>query len=101
MRQIFLGRLQRLSAASATLVRLLALAERPLPTGALGRLLGLQGEALEDALHDAVGSRLAQLQRNQALIPDPRWRELVLAHTPQPELKRLARALSAAFQDQG
>lgn len=101
MRQIFLGRLQRLSAASATLVRLLALAERPLPTGALGRLLGLQGDALEDALHDAVGSRLAQLQRHQALIPDPRWRELVLAHTPHSELKRLARALSAAFQDQG
>ncbi len=101
MRQIFLGRLQRLTPASATLVRLLALAERPLPTGALGRLLGLQDEALEDALHGAVGSRLAQLQRGHAMIPDPRWRELVLAHTPQPELKRLSRALSAAFQEQG
>ncbi|MBK8574112.1 MAG: hypothetical protein IPN91_16165 [Holophagaceae bacterium] len=48
-----------------------------------------------------MGSGLAQLQRGHALIPDPRWRELVLAHTPQPELKRLARALSAAFQAQG
>jgi len=101
MRQIFLGRLQRLTPASATLVRLLALAERPLPTSALGRLLGLQDDALEDALNGAVGSRLAQVQRSQALIPDPRWRELVLVHTPQPELKRLARALSAAFQEQG
>jgi len=101
MRQIFLGRLQRLTAASATLVRLLALAERPLPSSALGRLLGLQDEALEDALNGAVGSRLAQLQRGHALIPDPRWRELVLTHTPQPELKRLARALSSAFQEQG
>ncbi|MBK9797922.1 MAG: hypothetical protein IPP58_15850 [Holophagaceae bacterium] len=101
MRQIFLGRLQRLPAASATLVRLLALAERPLPAEALGRLLGLQGDGLEDALQGAVGSRLAQLQRGQAILPDPRWRELVLTRTPQAELKRLARALSAAFQDQG
>ncbi len=101
MRQIFLGRLQRLTAASATLVRLLALAERPLPTVALGRLLGLQDDALEDALQGAVGSRLAQLQLGHALIPDPRWRELVLARIPQAELKRLARALSAAFLEQG
>jgi tetratricopeptide (TPR) repeat protein len=101
MRQIFLGRLQRLTPASATLVRLLALAERPVPNGALGRLLGLDSDAMEDALHGAIGSQLAQSLRGQALIPDARWRELVLTHTPQPELKRLARALSAAFQEQG
>ena len=101
MRQIFLGRLQRLTPASATLVRLLALAERPLPSGALGRLLGLQGDPLEDALQGATASRLVQVQRSQATIPDPRWRELVLTHTPQPELKRLARALVAALHEQG
>ncbi|MBP1772629.1 MAG: putative LuxR family transcriptional regulator [Holophagaceae bacterium] len=101
MRQIFLGRLQRLTAASAAVVRLLALAERPLPAAALGRVLGLQGDALEDALHLAEGSRLVQFQRGLARIPEPRWRELVLAHTPQPELKRLARALVSAFQEQG
>lgn len=101
MRQIFLGRLQRLPPASATLVRLLALADRPLPTGSLGRLLGLTGDPLEDALQGAVGSRLVQLRRHEAAIPDPRWRELVLAHTPQPELKRLARALLATIQEQG
>lgn len=101
MRQIFLGRLQRLQPASATLVRLLALADRPLPTGALGRLLGLAGDPLDDALQGAVGSRLVQLRRNDAAIPDPRWRQLVLAHTPQPELKRLARALLAHIQEQG
>jgi tetratricopeptide (TPR) repeat protein len=100
MRQIFLGRLQRLPAAAATLIRLLALAERPLPASALGRLLGLEDEALEDALSLAEGSRLAQMRRGQARIPDPRWRELVLAHTPQADLKRLARALVAAFREQ-
>ncbi len=101
MRQIFLGRLQRLTPASATLVRLLALADRALPTSAVGRLLGLQDDALEDALQGAQGSRLVQIQQGQARIPDPRWRELVLTHTPQPELKRLARALVVVLQEQG
>jgi tetratricopeptide (TPR) repeat protein len=101
MRQIFLGRLQRLTPASATLVRLLALADRALPTSAMGRLLGLQDEALEDALQGAQGSRLLRIQLGQAMIPEPRWRELVLTHTPQPELKRLARALVAVLQEQG
>jgi tetratricopeptide (TPR) repeat protein len=101
VQQVFLGRLQRLTPAAATLVRLLALAERPLPDGSLGRLLGLSGEALEDALQGASGSRLIQLQAHQASIPDPRWRELVLSHTPQAELKRLARALLAILQEQG
>lgn len=101
IQRIFLGRLQRLTPAAATLVRLLALAERPMPSNALGRLLGLAGDALEDALQGASGSRLVQLHAHQALIPDPRWRDLVLAHTPQAELKRLARALLAAIQEQG
>ena len=101
LRQIFLGRLQRLTPASATLVRLLALAERPLPTGSMGRLLGLADDPLEDALEGAVGSRLVQLQRGQIQVPDPRWRELVLARTPLPELKRLARALLPVIQEQG
>ena len=101
MRQIFLGRLQRLTPASATLVRLLAVAEQSLPTDSLGRLLGLQGEALEDALQGALGSRLMLVQRGQARIPDPAWRDLVLAHTTPSELKRLARALVAVLQEQG
>ncbi|GLH65698.1 hypothetical protein [Geothrix edaphica] len=101
VQQVFLGRLQRLTPAAATLVRLLALAERPMPSSSLGRLLGLAGDALEDAQQGALGSRLVQLQGGQALLPDPRWRELVLAHTPQAELKRLARALLAVIQEQG
>lgn len=101
MRQIFLGRLQRLTPASAALVRLLALGERPLPALPLQRLLGLQDDALEDAILGAVASQLVESQQGQSLMPEPRWRELVLAHTPQPELKRLARALSAAFREQG
>lgn len=99
--QILLGRVQRLTAAAAALVRLLALAERPLPAECLGRLLGLDGDPLEDALQGALGSRLVQLQRGQASIPDPHWRELVLARTPLPEQKRLARALLPLLQERG
>jgi hypothetical protein len=101
MRQIFLGRLQRLTPAAATLVRLLAVAEQSLPTDSLGRLLGLQGDALEDALQGALGSRLMLIQQGQARIPDPAWRDLVLGHTSPSELKRLARALVAVLQEQG
>jgi len=96
-----LNQRKRAAAPSATLVRLLALAERPLPFSLLGRLLGLEDEALGDALQEAAGSCLAQTQRDEAMIPDPRWRELVLAQTPRPELKSLALALSVAFRDQG
>lgn len=101
VRQIFLGRLQRLSAASSTLVRLLALAERPLPVPVLGRLLSLPDDALDDALLDGVGSSLVQVQHGEAMIPNPPWCELVLAQAPPAELKRLARALSTSFQEQG
>jgi tetratricopeptide (TPR) repeat protein len=101
MRQIFLGRLQRLTPAAATLVRLLAVAEQSLPTDSLGRLLGLQGDALEDAIQGALGSRLMLVQQGQARIPDTTWRDLVLGHTSPSELKRLARALVAVLQEQG
>ena len=101
VRQIFLGRLQRLGAPSATLVRLLALAERPLPSSLLGRLLGQEADAFGDALQEAVGSCLAQTQREETLIPEARWRELVLAMTPRLELKHLALALAVAFREQG
>jgi tetratricopeptide (TPR) repeat protein len=67
----------------------------------LGRLIGLQGDALEDALQGALGSRLLKIQQGQARIPDPAWRDLVLAHTSPSELKRLARALVAVLQEQG
>jgi len=100
-RQVFLGRLQRLPAPSAALVRLLAMAERPLGIESLGSLLGLKDEAFEDALHGAVDSKLVQVQRGQAQIPDASWRELVFTHSPQPELKRLARALVLLIQEQG
>lgn len=99
--QILMGRLQRLGSAASVLVRLLALADHPLDPAVLGAALGLGGDPLDDALSAAVNSRLVQMQDGRANIPDIRLRELVLANTPQPELKRLARALLGAMDHDG
>ncbi|MBI3130043.1 MAG: hypothetical protein HYZ13_01680 [Acidobacteria bacterium] len=101
MSPVLVGRLHRLNPATQALVRLLALADRALPVEVLGRALGLAGDPLEDILQGAVGSKLVLAQGLEAQIPDPRWRELVLTHTPQPELKRLARALVGALKGAG
>ena len=99
--QILMGRLQRLGSAASVLVRLLALADHPLDPAVLGAALGLGGDPLDDALSAAVNSRLVQMQDGHANIPDVRLRELVLSNTPQPELKRLARALLGAMDHDG
>ncbi|MBL0210137.1 MAG: hypothetical protein IPQ13_04355 [Holophagaceae bacterium] len=99
--QILMGRLSRLGPAASVLVRLLALADHPLDPQVLGAALGLGGDPLEDALAAAVNSRLVQMQDSRASIPDVRLRELVLSNTPQPELKRLARALLGAMEPDG
>lgn len=101
VRQVLLGRLQRLAPQPQALARLLALADRALPLEALGRALGLAGDPLEDAVHGASVTKLVLVQGAEAQIPDPRWRELVLANTPQPELKRLARALVGSLRTLG
>lgn len=101
MKPVFVGRLNRLSPPTQALVRLLALADRALPVDVLGRALGLAGDPMEDILQSALSSKLVLTQGIEAQIPDPRWRELVLANTPQPELKRLARALVGALKGAG
>jgi tetratricopeptide (TPR) repeat protein len=101
VRQVLLGRLNRLGPQPQALVRLLALADRALPLETLGRALGLAGDPLEDALQGSSSSKLVLVQGTDAQIPDPRWRELVLGSTPQPELKRLARALVGALRTGG
>ncbi len=101
MSPVLVGRLHRLNPATQALVRLLALADRALPVEVLGRALGLAGDPLEDILQSAVDSKLVLAQGQEAQIPDPRWRELALSHTPQPELKRLARALVGALKGAG
>ncbi|WP_306591105.1 hypothetical protein [Geothrix sp. 21YS21S-4] len=96
--QVFRGRLQRLSPAPATLIRLLALAERPLPLDTLASLVGLGEESLEDAMEEAFASRLVRLRRGEASLSDPAWRDLVLAGVPSSTLKGLALVLLPVIQ---
>lgn len=99
MSQVFLGRLQRLLPSTSALARMLAVADRGLPLPLLGVALGLPGEPLEEALHGAMASKLVHIQGGEAIIPDPRWRDLVRSHTPRPELRRLAKNLLAALPE--
>ncbi len=99
MNQVFLGRLQRMLPGTSALVRLLAAADRALTVPVLGAALGLSGDALEEALHGAMVSKLVQIQGGEAGIPDARWRDLIRTHTPRAELRRLARGLLAALPE--
>lgn len=99
MNQVFLGRLQRMLPGTSALARMLAVADRGLPLPMLGAALSLSGEALDEALHGAMASKLVQIQGGEAIIPDPRWRDLVRTHTPRPELRRIAKNLLAALPE--
>jgi tetratricopeptide (TPR) repeat protein len=99
MNQVFLGRLQRMLPGTSALVRLLAAADRGLTVPVLGAALALSGDALEEALHGATGSKLVQIQGGEAAIPDARWRDLIRSHTPRAELRRLAKGLLAALPE--
>jgi tetratricopeptide (TPR) repeat protein len=101
MRQVLLGRLQRLRPAAAVLVRMLAITDQNLPVPILGSALGLAGEPLEEAVQNALSSRLVHVQDGRAAMMDPQMKELVLEHTPLPELKRLARALLGSLRQEG
>lgn len=99
MNQVFLGRLQRMLPGTSALVRLLAAADRALAVPVLGAALGLSGDALEESLHGATGSKLVHVQGGEAVIPDARWRDLIRSHTPRAELRRLAKGLLAALPE--
>ncbi len=99
MSQVFLGRLQRMLPGTSALARLLAVADRALPLPLLGAALGLSGETMEEALHGAMASKIVQVHGGEAIIPDPRWRDLVRSHTPRADLRRIAKGLLAALPE--
>lgn len=101
MRQVLLGRLQRLRPAAAVLVRMLAIMDQSLPVATLGSALGLAGDPLEEALQNALSSRLVHIQDGRASMMDPQMKDLVLEHTPLPELKRMAKALLGSLRQEG
>jgi len=99
--ELLTGRLQRLSAPSAMVIRLLALADQPLDINTLGSVLGLAGDPLEDAIRSAVGSRMAQAKGGLVLLDDPRVKDVALSSQTQAEIRRLARALMKALGEEG
>jgi hypothetical protein len=101
MAGILQGRLQRLRPAARGAVQLLALADRTLALPILGRALGLDGDALEEALHGAAGAKLALMADGGARIASPQARERALAGMTGPDLRDGAQALLRAMAEQG
>jgi tetratricopeptide (TPR) repeat protein len=94
------GRLRQLRPDSLAAVRCLALVDQPLAFAALGQALGLDGDAVEEALHPAVNAKLVLVADGSARIQGPSVRELVLAQMSARELSRNAQGLLAILEGQ-
>jgi len=101
MAGILAGRLRRLRPASRDAVNHLALADKPLGFGTLGRALRLDGDALEEALHPAAGAKLILVADGTARIKGPAERDLALARMSAREIRASAQVLLKAMEDQG
>ncbi len=101
MAGILAGRLRRLRPASRNAVNHLALADGPLGFATLGRALGLDGDALEEALHPAAGAKLILLADGAARIAGPAERDLALARMTSREIRAGAQVLLKAMDEQG
>ncbi len=95
--KVLAGRMHRLEAAPIAVLRLLALAEQPLDFVLLGQALGIAGDPLDEALRLATNSKLASAKDGMARLSSPRVRDLVLEALPEPEVRRMAKALLKAL----
>ena len=98
---ILLGRLHRLDAAALGVVRCLALADAPLAAATLGRALGLDPDAAEEALNVAAEAGLALAAGGAARIAGPKLRDLAVAQMPGREAARVAQALLRLLLERG
>ena len=98
---ILLGRLHRLHSAALATVRYLALADEPLDLATLGRALGLDLDALEEALHAAGSAKLALVADGQARIAGSSVRELAIAEMPAREILRCSQVLLKTLDEKG
>ncbi len=90
---ILLGRLRRLHPAALAAVRCLALVDEPLGFATLGRALGLDVDAMEEALHPAANAKLILAADGSARISGTPVRDLAIAHMAPREILRGAQAL--------
>ena len=98
---IFAGRLRRVPAAALALVRLLALADQPVPLATLGRALGLDADGAEEAARAAASAKLVLAVEAGLRLSSPLVRELAMAKLPPGEGVRCARALLQAMAARG
>lgn len=97
---ILLGRLQRQGTPVVSVVRALALADQPLKLAVLGRVLGLSGDPLEDALRLAAAARLVHVQEDLVQLVEPRLRALAMEGMSPAETRRMAKALLKSLQEE-
>lgn len=96
---ILAGRLLRLNPAALALVRYLALADQPLPLATLGRALGVDADAVEEALNTAVSAKVALVLEGGAGLASAQVRDLTMANMPAAELPRGSRRLLKALEE--
>ncbi|MDR3669315.1 MAG: hypothetical protein P4L36_00635 [Holophaga sp.] len=97
---ILLGRLRRLRPDSLAAVRCLALADQPLAFATLGRATGLDGDAVEEALHPAANAKLVLVADGSARILGPSVRDLAIAQMSAGDISRSAQGLLAILAGQ-
>ena len=98
---VLAGRLLRLNGAALALVRYLALADMPLALHTLGRAMGVDADAAEEALRTAVSAKLAEGLDAGGSIASAQVRDLALAKMPPNEVVRCARVLLKVLEEEG
>jgi len=98
---ILQGRLQRLNPVALAAVRYLALADEPLELATLARALGLDFDAVEEALHDASSAKLVLVADARARIKGASVRELAIGQMPAREIPRCAQLLLKVLAERG
>ena len=101
VQSLLAGRLLRVNPAALALVRYLALADAPLALGTLGRVLGLDGDAVAEALAALVSAKLALVSAGRARLASAQVRELALAKMASGEVSRCARLLLKMMEQEG
>lgn len=101
LERILKGRLGKLDEIGMTVLRTLAIMERPLDQDVLAHVLGLAGDPLDEVLKMVLSSRLVQGQGGRLALSEMSIRELILRDCPQSELRRLAQLLLKGLQERG
>jgi tetratricopeptide (TPR) repeat protein len=99
--KVLVGRMHRLTSASAAVLRLLAIADQAMEFSVLGAALGIAGDPLDDALRLAISSKLILAKDGLARLSSHKVRNLALEGVPEAEVRRLAKSLLKALGDGG